>query len=148
MRAANWTVPLMLCALAFIGPAMSLASTEGSALVLEHVTTADGLPQGTVSRTLQDSQGFVWIGTEDGLVRFDGHELFRYAYSRTAHGGLPGNFIYDIAEDARHDLWIAIKDGGLARWNRATDTFTVYRHEATNAASLASDAARAVAWSC
>ena len=143
-RPASWPARLMLGACALIGPALALASTEGSALVLEHVTTADGLPQGTVSRTLQDSQGFVWIGTEDGLVRFDGHELFRYAYSRTARGGLPGNFIYDLAEDARHDLWIAIKDGGLARWNRASDTFTVYRHDAANAASLASDAARAV----
>ena len=42
--------------------------------------------------TLQDSQGFVWLGTEDGLVRFDGHELYRYAYSRTDASSLPGQF--------------------------------------------------------
>jgi len=41
-------------------------------LVLEHVTAADGLPQSTVMVTLQDSRGFVWLGTEDGLVRYDG----------------------------------------------------------------------------
>ena len=54
--------------------------------------------------------------------------------------GLPGNFINQIVEDAHHDLWIAIKDAGLARWNRATDSFTVYRHDPANPASLASDA--------
>src|SRR5580693_8052195 len=102
-------------------------AADAPPLVLEHLTTADGLPQGTVYTTLQDSQGFVWLGTEDGLVRYDGHEIVRYAYSPSARGGLPGNFINEIAEDAHHDLWIAIKDAGVARWNRASDSFTVYR---------------------
>ena len=52
----------------------------------------------------------------------------------SARGGLPGNFICQIAEDAHHDLWIAIKDAGIARWNRGSDTFTVYRHDPANAA--------------
>jgi signal transduction histidine kinase/ligand-binding sensor domain-containing protein/DNA-binding NarL/FixJ family response regulator/HPt (histidine-containing phosphotransfer) domain-containing protein len=124
------------------------ASSSGSAdalpLVLENLTTAEGLPQGSVNATLQDSQGFIWLGTQDGLVRFDGHELVRYAYSREARSGLPGNFIYQIVEDAQHDLWIAVKDAGIARWNRASDTFTVYRHDPRNAGSLASDSVRAL----
>src|SRR5882762_1622153 len=97
------------------------AATDSAPLILEHLTSSDGLPQGTVFVTLQDSQGFVWLGTEDGLVRYDGHELFRYAYSRSARGGLPRNYIQAIVEDGHHDLWIAIKDGGLARWRRATE---------------------------
>src|SRR5882757_11091325 len=116
------------------------AAIDASPLILEHLTTADGLPQGTVFATLQDSQGFVWLGTEDGLVRYDGHELLRYAYSRSARSGLPGNYIQAIVEDARHDLWIAIKDGGVARWHRATDSFTVYRHDAADPNSLATNA--------
>jgi len=59
----------------------------------------------------------VWLATEDGLVRYDGHELFRYAYSRNARGGLPRNYIQTIVEDRHHDLWIAVKDGGLAAGN-------------------------------
>ncbi len=93
---------------------------------------------------VQDTEGFMWFGTEEGLVRFDGHELHRYAYSRSAPSGLPGNFIRQIALDAAGDLWIAIKDGGLARWHRATDSFTVYSHDPANPTSLASDATRAV----
>jgi signal transduction histidine kinase/ligand-binding sensor domain-containing protein/CheY-like chemotaxis protein/HPt (histidine-containing phosphotransfer) domain-containing protein len=123
---------------------LAVEAADAPALVLEHLTAAEGMPQGTVNVTLQDSQGFVWLGTEDGLVRYDGHELVRYGYSRTAGGGLPGNFIRGIVEDAHHDLWIAIKDAGLARWNRATDKFTVYRHDAADAESLASDVTRAV----
>jgi ligand-binding sensor domain-containing protein len=127
-----------------LNAAAEVRAADAPPLVLEHLTAAQGLPQGTVNVTLQDSQGFVWLGTEDGLVRYDGHELVRYGYSRNAGGGLPGNFIRDIVEDAHHDLWIAIKDNGLARWNRATDTFTVYRHDEANGGSLAGDATRAV----
>ena len=119
-------------------------AAEAPPLVLEHLTPSEGLPQGTVYDSLQDSQGFVWLATEDGLVRYDGLELYRYAYSRTAGSGLPGNFIREIVEDARHDLWIAIKDAGLARWNRATDTFTRFRHDPKDPGSLASDVTRAV----
>ena len=106
-----------------LGAAVDTRAADAPGLVLESLTPAEGLPQATVNATLQDSQGFVWLGTEDGLVRYDGHELVRYAYSRTVGGGLPGNFIRDIVEDSHHDLWIAVKDAGLARWNRATDSF-------------------------
>jgi signal transduction histidine kinase/ligand-binding sensor domain-containing protein/CheY-like chemotaxis protein/HPt (histidine-containing phosphotransfer) domain-containing protein len=126
-----------LClALASVGQAVA----DAPALVLTHLTTSDGLPQSTVNATLQDSQGFVWFGTEDGLVRYDGHEMVGYAYSPSARGGLPGNFINQIAEDPHHDLWIAVKGAGLARWNRPTDSFTVYRHDPEDPASLGSDA--------
>ena len=117
----------------------AMTAPEASPAVFEHLTTTDGLPQSTVYVTLQDSQGFVWFGTEDGLVRYDGHRLFRYGYRRDASDGLPGNFIQAIVEDAHGDLWIAVADGGLARWNRDTDRFTVFRHDPAKAASLASD---------
>ncbi|HEU4625816.1 MAG TPA: two-component regulator propeller domain-containing protein [Steroidobacteraceae bacterium] len=120
------------------------ATADAPPLVLQHLTTADGLPQATVMSTLQDSQGFVWLGTEDGLVRYDGHELYRYAYTRGDPSSLPGNFIWEIVEDAHRDLWIAVKEGGVARWNRASDTFTVYRHDPRDPNSLASDAVRAL----
>ncbi len=137
---AQWRRALIVAIAGLVGAPVAAAVADSPPLILEHLTTIDGLPQGTVFVSLQDSQGFVWFGTEDGLVRYDGHELFRYAYSRSARGGLPGNYIQAIVEDARHDLWVAIKDRGIARWNRATDTFTLYRHDAANPNSLASNA--------
>jgi len=127
--------------LGFVAPT---AASESFPLVLEHLTTADGLPQGTVWATLQDSQGFVWLATEDGLVRYDGHELVRYARLPTTPGGLSGNFIFQMIEDAQRDLWIAVKDGGVAHWHRDTNSFTVIRHSDADPRSLASDAVRAL----
>ena len=90
----------------------SAAAADAPPLVLDHLTTEDGLPQATVMTTLQDSQGFVWLGTEDGLVRFDGRELYRYARSRTEPGSLPGNYVWQVVEDADTNLWIALNDAG------------------------------------
>ena len=134
----------LITLLGFLCGASIADAADAPPLVLAHITTADGLPQSTVMSTLQDSQGFVWIGTEDGLVRFDGDQLQRYAHSRDDKTSLPGNFVWDIAEDAQHDLWIATKDSGLARWSRATDKFTTYRHDPRNLQSLASDSLRTV----
>jgi signal transduction histidine kinase/ligand-binding sensor domain-containing protein/CheY-like chemotaxis protein len=117
-------------------------STNARPMILEHLSTLDGLPQSTVHTTLHDSQGFVWFGTEDGLVRYDGHDIHRYAYSPKVDAGLPGNFIFAIAEDAHTDLWLATKGSGLVRWNRASDTFTVFKHDDKNPASIASDTLR------
>ncbi|HEU4619701.1 MAG TPA: two-component regulator propeller domain-containing protein [Gammaproteobacteria bacterium] len=138
----RWRSHLVNACLSMLGA--SAAAADAPPLVLEHLTTEDGLPQATVMATLQDSQGFVWLGTEDGLVRYDGHELYRYARSRTDSGSLPGNYIWEIAEDRQSNLWIAINDAGLAKWDRRTDAFTSYRHDANDSGSLASDRVRTV----
>ena len=138
---------LLIAGVLVSGVTATTMAADAPPLILEHLTTADGLPQGTVYTTLQDSQGFIWLGTEDGLVRYDGHELVRYAYARDARNALPGNFVYQIAEDGSHDLWVALKDAGLARWNRTSDSFSVWRHEVGNPQSLSSDAVRALATS-
>jgi signal transduction histidine kinase/ligand-binding sensor domain-containing protein/CheY-like chemotaxis protein/HPt (histidine-containing phosphotransfer) domain-containing protein len=142
-RAGGWRRRIIGTALSLTAGASLAAAADAPPLVLTHLTTADGLPQGGVHAILQDSQGFMWFATEDGLVRYDGQELIRYGYSREEERGLPGNYINQIVEGPRHDLWLAI-NGGLARWNRAEDRFTVYRHDPHDANSLASDQVNAV----
>src|SRR6185436_3659784 len=100
----------------FLG-ASGVRASDAPPLILEHLTTADGLPQATVMTTLRDSQGFVWLGTEDGLVRFDGQrdgqqKLVRYASFTDGRNSLPSSFVWQVVEDANHDLWIAVKNGG------------------------------------
>jgi signal transduction histidine kinase/ligand-binding sensor domain-containing protein/DNA-binding NarL/FixJ family response regulator len=128
--------------LAIVGA--SAAAADAPSLVLDHLTTEDGLPQATVMTTLQDSQGLVWLGTEDGLVRYDGRELYRYARSRTEPHSLPGNYVWQVVEDADTNLWIALDGAGIAKWDRRTDRFTSYRHDASNPGSLSSDRVRTV----
>ncbi len=112
-------------------------------MIFQHLGVSDGLPQNTVNATLQDSQGFIWIATEDGLVRYDGYEARRFALASGKPDSLPGNYVWAIAEDQASDLWLAIKNGGLVRWSRRTERFTTFHHDAAHSkTSPASDSIR------
>ena len=137
-------LPAMLLALCLPVAAVAAvaAATPARPMLFEHLTSVEGLPQGTVYASLQDSTGFMWFGTEDGLVRYDGHDIHRYAFDPGDRDGLPNNFIFQIVEDRQSNLWVAMKGAGVARWNRATDTFTTFRHAADDPASISSDQIR------
>ena len=117
------------------------ASAAGP-MAFRHLNVDDGLAQNTVMATLQDSRGFLWFATEDGLDRYDGYSLRHYTHQRDSAAGLAGNFVWSIQEDRSGDLWLAVKDGGVARFDIKTETFSQYRHNPQDANSLSSDAAR------
>lgn len=70
-------------------------------------TVEDGLPSNVVYYTLQDSEGYLWIATDKGVVRFDG---LRFEVFTTADG-LADNECFDIYEDHRHRIWFASYNG-------------------------------------
>src|SRR5579863_9209554 len=111
-------------------------------MYFEHLTMRDGLSQSTVNSILQDSQGYLWLGTENGLDRYDGDSIREYRRERGNEHGLASDYIWSIAEDAQGDLWLATDGGGVARWDRRTEQFQPFRHDAHNAHTLASDAVR------
>ncbi len=63
-----------------------------------------GLPKSQIYDIVQDTFGFLWIGTRDGLVRYDGHDMQLY---RHGEGDFPFNYAYDLFIDRQHHLWIA-----------------------------------------
>jgi signal transduction histidine kinase/ligand-binding sensor domain-containing protein len=73
----------------------------------------NGLPQNTVQAIAQTRDGFLWLGTEAGLVRFDGASF--QVFDRNSKPGLPGNDIRCLFESRDGALWIGTSDG-LARW--------------------------------
>jgi len=77
-------------------------------------TAKDGLPMNSVKKVFQDSRGFIWIGTQEGLVRFDGINFRLFDKSR--YPGLRSHFIMDIVEDHTGRLWIATSGGGISRF--------------------------------
>jgi ligand-binding sensor domain-containing protein len=105
----------------------------------QQINTANGLSHNRVNCILQDKRGFIWIGTNDGLNRYDGQyfEIFRNRPSDTT--SISGNIITDILEDANEILWIATTDGGITRYNYrlpAAQQFKQYKHNDANPASI------------
>ncbi len=78
-----------------------------------HLTIKDGLPSNAVYCVLKDSRGIIWIGTDAGLVKYDGFQLKTF----TKKNGLAGNFIRDIKEDKKGNLWIACYGDGLTKFD-------------------------------
>lgn len=111
-------------------------------LHMESLSLEQGLSQSAVLTIHQDSVGFMWFGTEDGLNRYDGYTFTHYKRERGSAVGLANDFIFDIAEDRDRNLWIATDGGGVAKWDRATDSFKTYRHDPNNLNSLSSDMVR------
>jgi signal transduction histidine kinase/ligand-binding sensor domain-containing protein len=96
---------VLTCALVLPGAA------RAQRLPIEHYGVADGLPHTVVQVLFQDSHGLLWIGTVDGLGRYDGHTFVSYG----AADGLPSTSINNFFEDAEGRLWIATNGGGVAR---------------------------------
>jgi ligand-binding sensor domain-containing protein/signal transduction histidine kinase len=75
-------------------------------------TTADGLPRDHINRIVQDSRGFLWFCTSEGLSRFDGYKFVNYGIEE----GLPGREVNDFLETRGGTYWVATNKG-LARFN-------------------------------
>jgi signal transduction histidine kinase/ligand-binding sensor domain-containing protein len=82
----------------------------------------NGLPQNTVQALAQTSDGFLWIGTEVGLVRFDGNTFV--TYDQNSKPALPGNDIQSLLSTSDGSLWIGTTDGLAHLQNDAVTTFT------------------------
>ena len=85
--------------------------------------TESGLPHNRVNRIHLDSKGFLWICTDDGLSRFDGHQFVNY----TTADGLPHKYVNDLLESRAGEYWVAT-DGGVSLFDpRPRQTrFTTY----------------------
>ena len=88
-----------------------------------------GLSQCVVNCVFQDSKGFIWIGTQNGLNRFNGYDFTVFLFNPGDTCSISNNWIYAIAEDAAGDLWIGTK-GGLNRYVRAENRFRRMPHVA------------------
>ena len=141
-RFSGWSSRLLTILVILI--AMGSANASTRPIRFERLTLEDGLSQNTVLTVAQDSKGFLWIGTEDGLNRYDGTEFVHYRHQRSTADptALAGSYIWAVDEDSEGNLWIGTDGGGVARLRRADGEFTLFRHDPTDPGSLASDQVR------
>lgn len=98
-------------------------SLFGQGYYFRHYQVENGLSNNTVFCSLQDSKGFMWFGTKDGVNRFDGINFKVFRPDPADPHSLGNNFVYCIQEDARGVLWIGTREG-LYRYNAPTESFS------------------------
>ncbi len=102
-----------------------LLSYEGFAqlnLEFKHIQEKDGLSNNVVTKLLKDKNGFVWVGTYDGLNRFDGNHFLKFKKNRKEPNSLIDNVIYDLSLDMDGDIWYATA-AGFGCYHQKNGTF-------------------------
>jgi ligand-binding sensor domain-containing protein/signal transduction histidine kinase len=108
-------------------------------VAFDHISTEQGPSTGTIYCIVQDQQGFLWLGTANGLLRYDGYEFKAYKHHPADSNSISGNHVWSICEDHNGDLWVGTSGRGLNRYIRNEDRFIRYQHDPNDSASLAGD---------
>lgn len=99
--------------LIFVYFSLSTLSSLGQQFYTRNYTINNGLPDNCIRDIYQDSRGFLWLGTEAGLSRFDGKNFKVY----TSQDGLIGDKIWSITESEEGYIWVGCHDGGISKLN-------------------------------
>ncbi len=99
---------------------------QNNNLRFEHIGLKEGLSNENVTAIFQDSKGYMWVGTMDGLNKYDGYTFTKYRFDPFDSNSISQNFIYTIFEDKYGTIWTSSFEG-LCKFDRATEKFTRYR---------------------
>ena len=119
-------------------------------LQFDHFKVENGISQSTVQAIMQDNHGFLWIGTKDGLNRFDGYKFYVYNFSKSDSNSISDGFIRSIIQDSFGNIWIGTNNG-LNKYsveqmpdNTFKTKFIHYLHNQENKNSISDNEIRAV----
>lgn len=125
--------------LAVLHYAPAQAQSSSNNLSFRRISVEQGLSQSTPYVILQDRTGFLWIGTSDGLNRYDGYTFRVYRHIPSDSTSLSDNFVQALCEDAQGNLWVGTRDGGLNKLDARTGRFTTYKYNPANPHSISSN---------
>ena len=133
---------LLPCA-AVVGAAAAATAGEPP-LDFDHLSIEDGLSQSIIEQITQDEKGFMWFVTEDGLNRFDGYhfKVYRNVPGRTS--SLSHNELKSVYEDRDGVLWVGAFEGGLNRFDPATEQVARLLHDPEDPGSLGGRTVRCI----
>ncbi|WP_176133160.1 sensor histidine kinase [Hymenobacter sp. CRA2] len=100
--------------------------TAAQNLTFRTLSTQHGLSESSVYSLVQDRNGFLWLGTQDGLNRYDGAAFRVFRSDPQQPTALVSSFILSLAADAKGGLWVGTGGGGLAYYNPLTENFRIY----------------------
>lgn len=99
---------------------------EQLALEVQRFDGEDGLSQGLVTSIAEDSLGYLWLGTKDGLNRYDGKDFRVFRHDESDSTSIPGNYITTVVLDADNRIWVATRNGGICTFNPESERFLRY----------------------
>ena len=105
-------------------------------LQFEFISVEQGLSNALIVSIIQDSRGFLWVGTINGLNKYDGYSFTVFKNDPQDSTSLAASPITFLKEDQQGVLWVSTESGGLHRFNRNKNNFTRFVHDPTRSRSL------------
>lgn len=102
-----------------------------------HYNIENGVSSNNISTLFQDQKGYIWIGTENGLNRFDGNQFTLYQKNNPLYSNFHANSINTICETTDKELWLGT-DNGVFIYNQVKDTFTPFVKQTNDKTSITS----------
>lgn len=131
--------PITVFFFIFLHSLISIAQPEAlfnKNLIFDQLPEELGLSQRTINCIYQDTEGFLWIGTWSGLIRYDGYNTEIFLADYEEEGRLRSNKITSITEDKKGDIWIGTRIGGLFKFDKVKQNFKQFSHDRANQNSL------------
>ncbi len=110
-------------------------------IIFEHISTEQGLSEGSIYAIFQDDKGFLWFGTKDGLNKYDGYNFVYYKSNPSDSTSLSDNQVYSILQDSHGELWIGTFRG-LNKYDRIKESFTRFLHDSNDPKSISENRIR------
>jgi PAS domain S-box-containing protein len=129
-------ISLLLFSLLLISPIYLIPQNNN--IKFEHISLEHGLSQSIVYCILQDSKGFMWFGTDDGLNRYDGYQFIIYRSNPDDPFSMSDSIVRTMIEDRSGTLWIGTFKG-LNKFNRKKEKFSIFQHDPKDSNSLSNN---------
>lgn len=129
---------LRILSIVFIWTSCWLSWGQQKERHIEMLSSRDGLSQSLVTSILQDREGYLWFGTQQGLNRYDGYRFTVYRHEPKNPNTIANDWVHALYEDSSGTLWVGT-NGGLSAYNRKEDRFESYLHDPNDNRSLGHD---------
>lgn len=116
-----------------------LLSAQSPRISFDRIGREQGLIPGNVNDIIQDSTGFIWMATENGLCRYDGYSFLYFKNEPNDTNSLSFNHVFSLLKDKNGIIWVGTLGGGLNKFNSKTGKFRRYRYNPNDPASISSD---------
>lgn len=116
-------IMIIISVIVIINQVEVLAYTKN--MNFRNITNEDGLSQATVETIIQDKQGYIWIGTNDGLNRYNGYDFKVFRHDEDIKNTITNNYIVDLQEDHYGNIWVGTANG-LSKINPIDESITNY----------------------
>ena len=108
---------------------LMITRAQATNVIFDRITMDSGLSSSSVTSILKDRTGYVWVGTTEGLNRYDGYTFKVFLPVPDCPESIQSSSIDKLFEDSDGGIWIFFSSGGISRYDRGSDTFLNFTKE-------------------